>query len=124
LLQRSTRMTSTTKIVDDAIWITHIEGDTRLQARLRDLNPGEIVDLEVDGIVGKWQRMRDGRDGRPTYGIRPVAEMREVWSRLRLKSGRMVKVREVVAADSYLAALPALLGEWDSPEDEQAYRDL
>ncbi|MEX0627390.1 MAG: hypothetical protein WEB63_04765 [Cucumibacter sp.] len=115
---------STTRINDDAIWITRIEGNPALQDRLAALKPGELLDLEIDGIVGKWQRMRDGRDGRPTLGIKPVAEMREVWARMRKKPGRQVAVREVVTADSYLAALGPALAEWESPEDERAYRDL
>ncbi len=115
---------ATTKITDDAIWLKHIEGDPRLQDRIRTLKSGDMLDLEVDGIVGKWQRMKDGRDGRPTYGIKPVSAMKDVWARLRRQSGRIVELREVVAADSYLAALAPTLNEWDSPEDELAYRDL
>jgi hypothetical protein len=113
------------RINDDAIWLKHIEGDAGLGNRIRSMRAGDLVDLEVNGIVGRWQRMRDGRDGRPTFGIRPVAEMREVWTRLRKTStGELVSVREVMTADSYLAALRPLLSEWDSPEDELAYRDL
>jgi hypothetical protein len=35
-----------------------------------------------------------------------------------------VPVREVVAADSYLASLAPTLSEWDTAEDDEAYRDL
>jgi hypothetical protein len=112
------------KVVDDAIWLRHIEGDQRLQQRIRKLHAGEVLDLEIDGVVGRWERMRDGKDGRPTLGIRPIDAMRQVWARLRRDSGRIVDVREVVTADNYLASLTPLLSEWDSPEDERAYRDL
>jgi hypothetical protein len=112
------------KIADDAIWAKHIEGDQALQMRLSSLKPGEIVDLEIDGVFGRWQRMKDGRDGRPTLGIRPIEAMRDVWSSWQKRRGRVVDIREVRSADSYLAALTPLLSEWDSPEDEAAYRDL
>ena len=88
------------------------------------MQPGEVLDLEVDGIVGRWERMRTGKDGRPTLGIKPIAEMREVWARLRLQGKKIVSLREVVMADSYLAALADTLDEWNSPEDEEAFRDL
>ncbi len=114
-----------TVIRDDAIWIKHIEGNPELQERIRALKPEQILDLEVDGVVGKWARMRDGRDGRPTYGIKPVSQMREVWKRMRAaKTGQMVPICEVVSADRYLSSLAATLDEWNSPEDTEAYRDL
>jgi hypothetical protein len=50
--------------------------------------------------------------------------MREVWARFRREPERIVDVREVRTADSYLAMLDMTLSEWDSPEDEAAYRDL
>lgn len=111
-------------IRDDAIWLKHIEGGPDLQKRIRDMKAGDLLDLEVDGIIGQWERMRNGKDGRPTFGIKPIAEMRQVWARLRQQSGRVVPIREVVTADSYLAAQTSQLSEWDTPEDEAAYRDL
>jgi hypothetical protein len=113
------------KIRDDAIWVKHIEGDPQLGERIRALQAGDILDLEVAGIIGRWQRMRDGKDGRPTYGVRPIEKMREVWARLRKETtGQIVDIREVTSADTYLAALTPILSEWDSPEDELAYSDL
>jgi hypothetical protein len=112
------------KIRDNSIWLRHIEGDHQLQARLGSLKAGEIIDLEVDGIVGRWQRMKNGNDGRPTAGIKPIEAMRDVWKRLQADRGRIVDLRPVKTADSYLASLRPLLCEWDSPEDEEAYRDL
>ena len=50
--------------------------------------------------------------------------MRRVWARLRRQARKTVGIREVVAADTYLAALTPLLSEWDSREDEEAFRDL
>lgn len=115
---------ATTRINDDAIWLKNIEGNPGLQDRIRAMRPGDVLDLEIDGVVGKWERMRDGSDGRPTLGIKPIAEMREVWARLRTQRGRIARIREVVTADSYLAGLRPMLGEWDTPEDDEAYRDL
>jgi hypothetical protein len=112
------------KIADDAIWARHVEGDVRLKDRLNSMKPGEIVDLEINGVYGRWQRMRDGKDGRPTPGIRPIEAMRDVWSSWQKNRGKVVDIREVRSADSYLASLTPLMAEWDSPEDELAYHDL
>jgi hypothetical protein len=112
------------KVRDDAIWVKHIEGDPRLGDKISGLRAGQVIDLEIDGIVGRWEKMRDGRDGRPTSGIKPIEAMREVWARFRREPERIVDVREVRTADSYLAMLDMTLSEWDSPEDEAAYRDL
>ncbi|MEO8686142.1 MAG: hypothetical protein ABI414_15040, partial [Devosia sp.] len=115
---------ATVKINDDAIWVKHIEGSETLRDRIRSLRAGDVVELEVDGIVGKWERMRDGRDGRPTLGIKPISHMKDVWAKLREHSGRIVELREVITADTYLRSLASTLSEWDSPEDAAAYADL
>lgn len=112
------------EIRDDAMWATQIEGGKALKDRVLSLAPGEIIELEVDGIVGRWERMRNGKDGRPTKGIKPVGPMKEVWKRLQARRGEVVEIREVRTADAYLAGLSNTLSEWNSPEDEEAFRDL
>lgn len=109
---------------DDAIWVSHIEGSRELQDRVKNLSEGEMIELEVGGIVGQWQRMNDGRDGRPTLGLKPISGMKEVWAAWRKQAPRLVEIREVRSADSYLSALRATMNEWDSPADDAAYRDL
>jgi hypothetical protein len=85
---------------------------------------GEMIDLEVDGIVGPWEKAKTGKDGRPTAAIKPVGPMREIWKRFQARRGEIVAVRETRTADSYLKALSGTLSEWNSPEDEEAFRDL
>ena len=115
---------ASTDVVDDAIWVKRIDGAPELRERIAAMQPGDVIDLEIDGIVGRWERMRTGRDGRPTLGIKPIAEMRQVWARLRRQGKKTVTVREVVMADRYLAAIADILDEWNSPEDDEAFRDL
>lgn len=112
------------QIRDDSIWVKHIDGDKALRDRLTSLRPGETIELDVGGIVGSWEKMRDGADGRPTSGIKPAGPMREVWKRMQARRGEIVPVREIATAETYLAALTPLMSEWNSPEDEDAYRDL
>ena len=112
------------KISDDTLWAKHIEGDGALRNRIVNLPPGAIIDLEVDGIVGNWEKAKTGKDGRPTAAIKPVGPMREIWKRFQARRGEIVVVRETRTADNYLKALSETLTEWNSPEDEEAFRDL
>lgn len=111
-------------IEDHTIWFKHI-ADPKLRARLAALREGETINLEADGVIGVWKRMNPGRDGRPTPGIKPEGPMKEVWNRwFRTRKGEVIEVREAVLADDYLSSGSALFSEWNSPEDEEAFRDL
>jgi len=112
------------EIRDDSMWAKQIEGGKALKDRIIALAPGEVIELEVDGIVGSWEKMRDGKDGRSTMGIKPIGPMREIWKRFQARRGDVVEVREVKTADAYLAALSDTMTEWNSPEDEEAFCDL
>ncbi len=112
------------KIADDILWAKQIEGDSDLRDRIVGLPAGATIDLEVDGIVGHWEKAKVGKDGRPTAAIKPVGPMREIWKRFQARRGEIVRVREMRTADSYLKALGATLSEWNSPEDDEAFRDL
>lgn len=114
---------STLVIRDHAIWMKHLPDF--LQERVRQMEPGEVIRLEVDGIVGFWQRMDDGHDGRPTYGLKPVDAMRDVWHKWQARRGDTVTIRPVGEdATEYLKAVAETLSEWSSAEDELAYGDL
>ena len=117
-------MEPTVQISDVAIWIKHID-DNSLQARLRALPDEEPINLETDGVVGRWLKMKTGKDGRPTDAIKPEGSMKHVWSQwYRTRKGSHLKIREVQIADSYLANIESLFPEWESEEDEDAFRDL
>src|ERR1700731_896635 len=112
------------EISDDTIWAKQIEGGKALKDKILALAPGEVIELEVDGIVGAWEKMRNGRDGRATMGLKPIGPMKEIWKRLQARRGEVVEVRQVRTADAYLAALSETMTEWNSPEDEEGFRDL
>jgi len=112
------------RIRDDTLWASHIEGDAQLKTHIQSLRQGAVIELEVDGIVGSWEKMRDGRDGRPTPGIKPIGAMQRVWKQFQERRGELIELRSVQTADRYLASLGEVLSEWDSPEDDEAYHDL
>jgi hypothetical protein len=112
------------KIADNSIWLKHIEDDRPLRERLSSLNAGETVKLEVAGVVGTWERMKNSPNGQPTAGIKPVDSMKRAWTEMQKDRGKVVNIRQVVEGDTYLASLALTLSEWDSPGDEEAFRDL
>jgi hypothetical protein len=112
------------QIEDHVIWFKHVH-DQKLVGRLSKLASNEAINLEADGVVGQWRRMRTGRDGRPVPGLRPEGAMKKVWNDwFKSRKGRAITVREATLADDYLKAGSELFSEWSSPEDEEAFRDL
>ena len=112
------------EIRDDTIWANHIEGGKALKDRIISLAPGEVIELETDGIVGAWEKTRIGKDGRPQQSIKPVGNMKPIWKSFQARRHERIEIREVRTADAYLAALSGSMTEWNSPEDEEAFRDL
>lgn len=68
-------------ITDSVIWTKHIAGDPRLRDRLSLLPAGEVVHLMIDGLPFDAEKMRDGSDGRPTLGLRPIGPAKDWWQR-------------------------------------------
>jgi hypothetical protein len=113
------------KITDNNIWAKQIEDDPALKERILNLAPGAVIELEVGGVAGRWAKANTGKDGRATPAIKPVGPMKEVWTEFfRSRRGTFATIRQTQLADSYLAALQGTLSEWDSPEDDEAFRDL
>ncbi len=70
---------ATAIVKDYVLWAKHIRGDPKLVHRVLAMQPGETIDLVVDGIAGTWVKMSDGRNGKPTAGLRPLDVMKNVW---------------------------------------------
>jgi len=80
-----------TKISDYVIWAKHLDGEAR--DRILALKAGEVLRLSVDGVPGSWRKMDDGRDGRPTPGLRPEGRTAEFWRELyKARRGDVVSV--------------------------------
>ena len=112
------------RIEDHAIWFKHVPSRSLLD-RLSALQPEAEISVDVDGVTGRWRRMKRGRDGRLPDAIIPVGPMKAVWNQwYRTRRGAEVTVRLTELADDYLAASAPLFSEWNSPEDDEAFRDL
>ncbi|WP_439476042.1 hypothetical protein [Brevundimonas sp.] len=105
-------MTAHTEVRDYVIWSKHLHGDLRLPARIEALEAGETIELEVDGVAGTWRKMDQGKDGRPTPGIRPLGSAQAFWRDLyRSRRGAVVSVSLMAERDGVRRAsvlFPAL----------------
>jgi len=112
------------EISDVAIWFKHAQG-TDLYEPLEALAPESEIELEADGVKGRWKRMKTGVDGRAVHAIRPIGPMKGIWNEwFKTRKGDRIYLRVVEPGDDYLAAASALFSEWNSPEDDEAFRDL
>lgn len=94
-LLMESRTMSVVEIRDHAIWIKHIHGNETLKDRLMELDAGELVTLNVHGYEGIWKKMDDGKDGRPTPGIKALGNAKVHWHDLQDSRGEMVEINEV-----------------------------
>jgi hypothetical protein len=109
---------------DDAIWLKNVNADNNTIAMLRQIPAGTRLKLEVEGVRGEWQRMADGKDGRPTFGLKPVGKTLEFWKSLKSRRGEFLNFKIIDPRDTYLSDIQATLSEWSSEEDELAFNDL
>lgn len=89
-------MTAQTEVRDYVIWSKHLHGDSAVAERVAALRPGQTIHLAVDGVLGSWRKMDQGKDGRPTPGIRPLGATQTFWRELyRSRRGAVVSVAVV-----------------------------
>ena len=69
-------------VSDVAIWAKHVHGDPAIAEFILGMDAGQTLRLKIDGVAGAWCRMADGKDGRPTLGLRPLGAARDHWHKL------------------------------------------
>ena len=109
---------------DDVIWFKHMRADGHTLALLRRLPAKTWLILEIEGHRGDWERMADGKDGRPTLGLKPVGQTQVFWKSMKARRGDQLEFKIVEPRDTYLSGVQKSLNEWQSPEDELAFQDL
>ena len=81
------------EVRDHALWIKHIHGDNALTSKLDTMEAGALIELIVSGFRGQWRKMDDGKDGRPTPGLRAIGPARDHWHGMQGDWGKLVEVR-------------------------------
>ncbi len=56
--------------------------------------------------------------------VRILKDMKRAWESFRSRRRRGVEIREAKSDDAYLDVLSTAVTEWNSPEDEEAFRHL
>jgi hypothetical protein len=121
-----------TTVSDFVIWTKHIHGDSRLAARIADMAPGETIDLRIAGEAGVWRKMDDGKDGRPTPGLRPIGKAQDAWRQLyRSRRGEGVTLEAVEGMEeagapfiAMIAITPPAFAATDRQAALQAFLEL
>lgn len=99
-----------TTICDFVIWAKHVHGDSRVVAAILSLKAGEVITATVDRRPGLWRKMDDGRDGRPTAGIRPIGQTAEFWRSLyRERRGQLVSIEVLHGGEAAIPLVPSPL---------------
>tara|TARA_Y100001934_G_scaffold224938_1_gene269240 strand:+ start:74 stop:346 length:273 start_codon:yes stop_codon:yes gene_type:complete len=70
------------EITDVCIWTKHVHGNPALVNRLNEMPAGAMKVFAVDGLMGHWEKMKDGKDGRPTNGFKPIAGTKDKWLKI------------------------------------------
>ena len=86
-------MAAEVQVRDHVIWISHIRGDEDLKTWLASVPAGALVELELDGWRCSWAKMADGKDGRPTPGLRPLGAAENRWNGMQNERGRWMSIR-------------------------------
>lgn len=119
-----------TEIRDYCLWAKHLRGDARLVEKVLSLQPGEEIELSVDGIVGRWSKMAASSSGIQTPGLRPVGQMKAVWGALyRDRRGEeisvsLVRTKEHGEVAGEAVAPPTLVDPAERRAALQAFFDM
>lgn len=82
------------EIRDYVLWVKHVHDDEALKNKLDKLSAGDLIELEVNGYRGMWKKMDDGKDGRPTPGIKGLGSAKTHWHELQDRRGELVSIKE------------------------------
>ncbi len=85
---------SLVEVRDHSLWAKHIHGNDPLKTEITELSAGCLIELEIDGFRGTWEKMADGKDGRPTPGIKPLGLARKRWHELQDQRGALVPIQK------------------------------
>jgi hypothetical protein len=112
---------------EDALWTGQIQGDPEIASHIAALPAGAPVTLRIAGTPIRFHKMEGGADGRPLPGLTVDADHAQAWAALRHKHAGAVPL-EIEASspryDPYRESLTAMLDEWNSPEDAEAFDGL
>lgn len=78
-----------------ALWVDHIHGNPALREKIIALEPGQAIELEVEGMRSRWRKIvRPGAEG-PRHGLEASGEAQRHWHTLRnYRHGGIATIRD------------------------------
>ena len=70
---------SVVTVEDVCLWTKHIDGNQALSESLRVLEDNQLVVLNVDGVKSVWRKMAQGKNPKPTDGLKPACDLCSRW---------------------------------------------
>lgn len=99
------------QVSDWSLWVKHVKGNPELARRLEALPAGDVVTLRIGGHEGVWEKKADGKDGRPTPGLKPLGQMKDIWfAWFDSKRGTLVDIEAVDDGPASARLRPAAPG--------------
>jgi len=71
------------QVRDYALWVSDIHGNATLQDRIRALDTGETIELEVEGFRSLWEKLPTRGPLQDQHGVKAAGEARRLWHALR-----------------------------------------
>lgn len=74
---------ATVEVKDRVLWTKHIHGDARLRGTIEALAAESTIELNVDGQVGLWRKMKaNALTNAATPGLQPIGNAKILWGEL------------------------------------------
>lgn len=67
------------RVRDHALWVRDIYGNKPLQERIVAMEPGERIELEVEGFRGQWEKLPVRGGDADHHGVKASGEAQRLW---------------------------------------------
>jgi hypothetical protein len=88
----------TVRITDVMIWAKQIEGDDELVALINCMEPHLLIELEINGFKGFWQKTNQNPEHQTGHALKPRDCVKQYWKILRSQGQKTAEIRQVKPA--------------------------
>ena len=67
------------EVRDHALWVGDIYGNKPLQELIIAMEPGEQIELQVEGFRGRWEKLPVRGDTPGHHGVKASGEAQRLW---------------------------------------------
>lgn len=78
-----------------ALWVEHIHGNADLQKKIESMDPGELIEIEVEGVRSQWEKIVVPAVEGQRHGLRAAGEAQQHWHSLRnYRHGQLATLKD------------------------------